>query len=576
MSLSDTFLNQVKHMVTMRSKVVYGGPERAPNRAFMKAMGLSDNDLEKPIMGLAVAWNEAGPCNIHALSLSQHTKAGIQDAGGTPRTFTAPVVIDGIAMGTEGMKYSLVSREMVANTVEMTVNAHGYDGFAAISGCDKTSPGMMMAMARMNIPSVVMYAGTTLPGTFFEKEIAIGDVYEAVGSFSASKMSLEDLKLMEDKAIPTAGACGGLYTANTMAMMTEALGLALPGSASPPAVDGEKGIYAHKTGTALMKLYESDLKPRDILTHEAFENAIAVLMATGGSTNAVLHLPAIAHEAGVSLTLDDFDEISKKIPEIVNMKPGGQYVMADLNKVGGVPVIMKKLLDAGLIHGDLITVSGNTVSENLSGVKIQPQASRVVTDLATPYQDSGGLTILKGSLAPEGCVLKSAASKIRKHTGPARVFDSEDEAFNAVIERRIKSGDVVIIRLEGPKGGPGMREMLAVTAAIVGQDLGESVALITDGRFSGATRGMMVGHVAPEAYAGGPIAVVKDGDMISIDTDAGKIELLLDKEEISKRLSQWRRPEPKHKKGLLAQYAKLVTSASRGAVLEDLSGTQED
>lgn len=556
----------------MRSKVVYGGPERAPNRAFMKAMGLSDDDLEKPIVGVAVAWNEAGPCNIHALSLSKHTKAGIEEAGGTPRTFTAPVVIDGIAMGTEGMKYSLVSREMVANTVEMTVNAHGYDGFAALSGCDKTNPGMMMAMARMNLPSIVMYSGTTLPGTFFEKEIAIGDVYEAVGAFSAQKMSLEDLKLMEDKAIPTAGACGGLYTANTMAMMTEALGLALPGSASPPAVDGQKSIFAHRTGKALMDLMDSGLKPRDILKYESFENAIAVLMASGGSTNAVLHLLAIAHEAGVKLDIDDFDRIGKRIPEIVNMKPGGEFVMADLNNVGGVPVIMRKLLDAGLINGDQVTVSGEKVSRNLESVKIAPVSLKVVKDMESAYQPTGGISILKGSLAPEGAVLKSSASKIKKHTGPAKVFDSEDDAFKAVLDRKIVSGDVVVIRYEGPRGGPGMREMLAVTAAIVGQDLGESVALVTDGRFSGATRGMMVGHVAPEAYVGGPMAIVKDGDMITIDTETGSIELHLDEGEINSRLSGWKTPPPKHSKGLLAQYARLVTSASKGAVLEDLSG----
>lgn len=555
----------------MRSKVVYGGPERAPNRAFMKAMGLSDNDLEKPIVGVAVAWNEAGPCNIHALSLSEHTKSGIESAGGTPRTFTAPVVIDGIAMGTEGMKYSLVSREMVANTVEMTVNAHGYDGFAALSGCDKTNPGMMMAMARMNIPSIVMYSGTTLPGTFFEREIAIGDVYEAVGAFSSSKMSLEDLKLMEDKAIPTAGACGGLYTANTMAMMTEALGLALPGSASPPAVDGRKSIFAHKTGQALMQLLEADLKPRDILKFESFENAISLLMASGGSTNAVLHLLGIAHEAGIKLTIDDFERIGRRIPEIVNMKPGGEYVMADLNRVGGVPVIMRKLLDAGLLNGDSMTVSGKTLSQNLSDIKIDPVSEKVVKNMDAAYQPTGGISILKGSLAPEGCVLKSSASKIKKHTGPARVFNSEDEAFKAVLDRKIKSGDVVVIRYEGPRGGPGMREMLAVTAAIVGQELGESVALVTDGRFSGATRGMMVGHVAPEAYVGGPMAIVRDGDRITIDTETGKIDLLLDNIEIESRLAEWKVPPPKHRKGLLAQYAKLVTSASRGAVLEDLS-----
>ncbi|MCI2415449.1 MAG: dihydroxy-acid dehydratase [Candidatus Aramenus sp.] len=552
-----------------RSRKVYGGFEKAPNRAFLKAMGLTDEDIDvKPLVGIAAAWNEAGPCNIHTLGLANVAKEGVREAGGTPRIFTTPVVIDGIAMGSEGMKYSLVSREVIADTVELTVNAHGYDGFVAIGGCDKTLPGLMMAMGRLNIPSVVMYGGTTLPGNYMGKPIAIGDVYEAVGAYSAGKISLNDLRLMEDHAIPGPGTCGGLYTANTMGLMSEALGLALPGSASPPAVDAEKVKYAKETGKTLLHVMELGLKPKDVLTFEAFENAISVLMASGGSTNAVLHLLAIAYEAGVKLTLDDFERVGRRVPEIVNMKPGGEYVMADLHKVGGAPLLMKKLLDAGLLHGDAITVTGKTVKQNLDEFKIPPvDHSYIVKDVKNPLYPEGGIKILKGNLAPEGAVIKVSASKVTFHRGPAKVFNSEEEAFNAVINRKIKEGDVVVIRYEGPKGGPGMREMLDVTSAIVGQGLGEKVALITDGRFSGATRGMMVGHVAPEAMVGGPIALLRDGDEITIDAKEGKLLVNLSEEEMKSRLKEWSPPKPRYERGLLAKYASLVASASMGAVL---------
>ncbi|AWR98193.1 dihydroxy-acid dehydratase [Acidianus sulfidivorans JP7] len=554
--------------VKLRSNTVYGGYEKAPNRAFLKAMGLTDTDISRPLIGIAAAWNEAGPCNIHVLGLANVAKEGVREAGGTPRVFTTPVVIDGIAMGSEGMKYSLVSRELIANTVEATVNAHGYDAFVALGGCDKTGPGLMMAMARLNIPSIYMYGGTTLPGNYKGKPIAIGDVYEAVGAYASKKISSEDLRIMEDNAIPGPGTCGGLYTANTMGMISEALGLALPGSASPPAVDAERVRYTRETSKAVMNLLEIGLKPRDILTFEAFENAITALMASGGSTNAVLHLLAIAYEAGVNLSLDDFDRISKKVPEIVNMKPGGEFVMADLHKVGGVPVLLKKLLDARLLHGDTITVSGKTMAENLKEYKIpNVDHSHIIREVNAPLNSYGGIRILKGNLATEGAVIKASATKIRYHKGPARVFNSEQEAFTAVLNGEIKEKEVVVIRYEGPKGGPGMREMLAVTSAIVGQGLGESVALVTDGRFSGATRGIMVGHVAPEAAVGGTIGILQDGDIITIDIDNGKLNVELSDKEIKERLENWKPLEPKYKTGLLAQYAKLVSSSSKGAVL---------
>ncbi len=552
-----------------RSNSVYGGYEKAPNRAFLKAMGLDDNDVSKPLVGVAIAWDEAGPCNIHLLGLSGVAKEGVREAGGTPRVFTAPVVIDGIAMGSEGMKYSLVSREVIADTIELVTNAHGYDAFVAFGGCDKTGPGMMMAMARLNIPSIYMYGGTALPGVFRGKPITVQDVYEAVGSYSAGKLSAEDLRIMEDNAIPGPGTCAGLYTANTMGIISEALGVSLPGSASPPAVDSARTMYAKETAKTIGKLIENNIKPRDIMTFEAFENAISMLMATGGSTNAVLHLLAIAKEANVNLTLDDFDRISKRTPTIAYLKPEGEYAMYDLHRVGGAPLILKKLLEAGLLNENVLTVTGKTMGQNLREFRL-PQVSytHVVRDVKEPFLPSGGIRILKGNLAQEGAVMKVSASKVRRHKGPAKVFNSEEEAFRAVLDRKITEGDVVVIRYEGPKGGPGMREMLAVTSAIVGQGLGEKVALITDGRFSGATRGIMVGHVAPEAVVGGTIGLLKDGDMIEIDGDKGLLNVEIGNDEIERRKSLWKPPTPRYKRGLLAQYASLVSSSSKGAVLQ--------
>ena len=551
----------------MGSKEFYLGHQKAPNRAFLKAMGLTDDDIEKPLVGLGVAWSEAGPCNIHALGLGHQAKEGIRSVGVIPRMFTTPVLIDGIAMGNEGMRYSLPSREVIANTVELTVKGHGYDAFVGISGCDKTNPGMMMAMARMNIPSIVLYAGTTLPGFYRGNRIAIGEVFEAVGNYEAGKITLDELKEMESAAIPTAGACGGLYTANTMAFMTEALGLSLPGSAAPPAVNGVKARYAFDTGKQISWLLELELRPRDILTYESFENAITVLMSSGGSTNGILHLLAIAHEAGVKISLEDFERIGMKTPEIVNMKPGGVYTMSELYEVGGVPLVMKKLLANNLLHPDTITVTGKTLKENLDGFPITNLPQDRVFEIDGPIMPTGGLKILRGNLAPEGSVFKVSASFVRVHKGNARVFNSEEEAFKFVDESLLEKGDVIVIRYEGPKGGPGMREMLAVTSAVVGQGLDKDVALITDGRFSGATRGIMVGHIAPEAQVGGPIAVVQDRDIITIDAENGLLNIELSEKEIKDRMRKWKPPEIKYKTGYLAQYTKLVGSASEGAVL---------
>ena len=546
----------------------YSGPEKAPNRAFMKAMGLSDNDIEKPLVGVGVAWSETGPCNIHAMGLGNRAKQGVSTAGLTPRMFVTPLVIDGIAMGNEGMKFSLPSREAVANTVELTIRGHGYHGFVGVSGCDKTTPGMIMAAARMNIPSIVMYGGSTLPGTYNNEKIAIGDVFEAVGRYEAGNMSKEELNYMESIAIPTAGACGGLYTANTMAFLTEALGIALPGSAAPPAVDGGKAKFAFETGKQISNLLEAGIRARDILQYEAFENAITVLMASGGSTNGVLHLLAIAHEANVKLSLEDFERIGDKTPEIVNMKPGGKYTMADLYEVGGVPLVIKKLMNAGLLHKESLTVTGKTIGENIRDFPLRSISQNVVYELNSPLTSTGGLKILRGNLAPEGSVFKVSATKINVHEGPAKVYDSEEDAFVAVKNYEIEKGDVIIIKYEGPRGGPGMREMLAVTSAIVGRGMGEDVALVTDGRFSGATRGIMIGHVSPEAQVGGPIAIVEDGDIISIDGKNGKLDVNISDEEISHRLASWKPKKERYPYGYLHQYSKLVGSASHGAVLE--------
>jgi dihydroxy-acid dehydratase len=551
----------------LQSRKTIEGPARAPHRAMYKAMGLTNEDLNRPLIGVSSTCNEATPCNIHLGQLAQFTKRGVKDSGCTPREFTTIAVSDGIAMGHEGMKASLVSREVIADSIEIMVRAHQYDGVVGISGCDKSLPGTLMGMGRLNLPSIFVYGGTILPGMWNGKQVTVQDVYEAVGSYDAGKMTLSELVSLEDVACPTAGSCAGMYTANTMASISEAIGMSLPGSASPPAVSEKRHKICYNTGKAIMNLLENNIRPRDIMTFEAFENAIMMSNAIGGSTNAVLHLLAIAREVGLKLTLQDFERVRKCTPHIADMRPGGMYVMLDLDKVGGVPVIMNSLLKKGLLHGGVMTVTGMTMKENLQSTTFSynPDA-KVVRHLENPIKSEGTLKILKGTLAPEGAVMKLAGVQNQKFIGKARVFDAEEEAFEAISKRKILEGDVVIIRYEGPKGGPGMREMLAVTAALVGQGLGEKVALITDGRFSGATRGFMIGHIAPEAMVGGPIALVKEHDEITIDTARGSINLMVSKAEMKKRAKKWKPIKPHYKAGALAKYASLVQSASEGAV----------
>jgi len=554
-----------KTKLLARSSNVLQGPKNAPHRAYYKAMGLSDLDLAKPLVGIANTWNEATPCNVHLNLLANNASEGVISAGGTPRQFVTIAVSDGIAMGTEGMKASLVSREIIADSVELMIRAHGYDGFVGIAGCDKSLPGMMMAMGRLNLPSAFVYGGTIMPGVVDGRDVTVQDVFEAVGAYESGRMSLEDLKRFEDASCPGAGSCGGMYTANTIACMSEALGLALPGSATPPAVDGRRAQVVFETGGAVMRAIQADLKPRDILTFEAFENAITVLQAIGGSTNAIMHLIALAKEVGVKLTLDDFERLRRKVPHIADLRPGGKYVMFDLDKVGGVPLIMHKLFRKGMLHGGALTITGKNLGENLRGVKFL-ETQDVVKPVESPIRSQGTDVILRGSLAPEGAVVKIAGLEFTKFRGSAKVFDREELAFEAIARRKVVAGDIVVIRYEGPRGGPGMREMLQVTAALVGQGLGNKVALVTDGRFSGATRGFMVGHVSPEAQVGGPIALVRDGDEIEIDAESGRIELVVSEEEIEKRKARWKPPEPKYRWGALAKYASLVGSASEGAV----------
>jgi len=549
------------------SRKVVEGTARAPHRAMYKAMGLSNEDLDKPIIGVSSTCNEATPCNIHLGKLAQSSKRGVSDAGCTPREFTAIAVSDGIAMGHEGMKASLVSREIIADSIEVMVRAHQYDGIVGISGCDKSLPGTLMGMARLNLPAIFVYGGTIMPGVWNGKQVTVQDVYEAVGAYDAGKMTLQELTSLENVACPAAGSCAGMYTANTMASISEAIGMSLPGSASPPAESDRRHQVCYNTGKAIGDLLENNIRPKDIMTFEAFENAIMVANAIGGSTNAVLHLLAIAREIGVKLSLPDFERIRKRTPHIADMRPGGAYVMLDLDKVGGVPVVLRSLLKRGLLHGEAMTVTGKSMQANLDAIKFDYSPDeKVVRHLDNPISDQGTLKILKGTLAPDGAVVKVAGVKNKKFTGKARVFDAEEKAFDAISKREIVEGDVVVIRYEGPRGGPGMREMLAVTAALVGQGLGEKVAMVTDGRFSGATRGFMIGHVAPEAMVGGPIALVKEGDMISIDTLTSKIDLMISKVELKRRLKKWKPIKPHYKVGALAKYASLVQSASEGAV----------
>ena len=549
------------------SRTVLQGPSRAPQRAMYKAMGLLDEDLARPIIAVCSSCNEATPCNIHLGRLAHVAKEGAKDGGCTPREFTTIAVSDGIAMGHEGMRASLVSREIIADSIEVMMRAHQYDGIVGISGCDKSLPGTMMAMARLNLPSIFVYGGTILPGSWNGKQVTIQDVYEAVGMYDSGKMTADELLSLENVACPSAGSCAGMYTANTMASVAEAIGISFPGSSSPPAESDKRTKLCYDAGRQIHRLIESNIRPKDIMTFDAFENAIAIVNAIGGSTNSVLHLLALSREVGIKLRLDDFERIRRKVPHIADLRPGGVYVMRDLDDIGGIPVVMNSLLKAGLINGDIITVTGKSIKENINSIQFSgTQSQRVVKPIGNPIHKEGTLKILKGNLAPEGAVIKIAGINTTKFVGRAKVFNSEEAAFDALAKQRIIEGDVIVIRYEGPKGGPGMREMLAVTAAVVGQSLGEKVAMITDGRFSGATRGFMVGHVSPEAIVGGPIAFIKNGDIIEIDVPKGKLSIQLTSSEIKKRRKTWKPIRPRYKSGALAKYSTLVQSASNGAI----------
>jgi dihydroxy-acid dehydratase len=549
------------------SRTVLQGPSRAPQRAMYKAMGLLDEDLARPIIAVCSSCNEATPCNIHLGRLAHVAKEGAKDGGCTPREFTTIAVSDGIAMGHEGMRASLVSREIIADSIEVMMRAHQYDGIVGISGCDKSLPGTMMAMARLNLPSIFVYGGTILPGSWNGKQVTIQDVYEAVGMYDSGKMTADELLSLENVACPSAGSCAGMYTANTMASVAEAIGISFPGSSSPPAESDKRTKLCYDAGRQIHRLIESNIRPKDIMTFDAFENAIAIVNAIGGSTNSVLHLLALSREVGIKLRLDDFERIRRKVPHIADLRPGGVYVMRDLDDIGGIPIVMNSLLKAGLINGDIITVTGKSIKENINSIQFSgTQSQRVVKPIGNPIHKEGTLKILKGNLAPEGAVIKIAGINTTKFVGRAKVFNSEEAAFDALAKQRIIEGDVIVIRYEGPKGGPGMREMLAVTAAVVGQSLGEKVAMITDGRFSGATRGFMVGHVSPEAIVGGPIAFIKNGDIIEIDVPKGKLSIQLTSSEIKKRRKTWKPIRPRYKSGALAKYSTLVQSASNGAI----------
>ena len=548
------------------SRNVVEGTARTPHRAMYKSMGLDDDDLARSFVGVCHTGNESTPCNVHLPQLAESAKAGVKDGRATPRIFATIAVSDGIAMGHEGMKSSLISREVIADSIELMVRAHQYDALVGIAGCDKSLPGTMMAMARLDIPSVFVYGGTIMPGMWQGRELTVVDAYEAVGAYDAGQLTLDALKDIENHACPGAGSCGGMFTANTMASISETIGLALPGSASPPAEDERRKKMVYDTGVACAALLETNIRPRDILTFEAFENAITILNALGGSTNGILHLLALAHEAKIKLSYADFERLRKKTPHIADMKPGGNYVMNSLDKVGGIPLVLDKLHSAGLLHGDTLTVTGKTMKENLRDTRIQDMPQEIVRPVAKPIHNTGTAVILHGSLAPDGAVIKTSGVEMNRFVGAARVFDTEEQAFDVVSRGGVQEGDVVVIRYEGPRGGPGMREMLATTAALVGQGLGKRVAMVTDGRFSGGTRGFMVGHVAPEAFVGGPIALVADGDQISIDTVSGLIDLHVSADELARRKSNWRRPKPNYTSGALAKYASLVGSASRGAI----------
>jgi dihydroxy-acid dehydratase len=546
------------------SRHVTEGPERAPHRSYYYAMGLTQEEIDRPFVGVASCWNEAAPCNIALMRQAQSAKRGVKEAGGTPREFCTITVTDGIAMGHEGMKSSLVSREVIADSVELTMRGHCYDALIGIAGCDKSLPGMMMSMLRLNVPSVFLYGGSIMPGKFKGKDVTVVDIFEGVGQHAAGKMSAEDLHDLECHACPGAGACGGQFTANTMACVAEAIGLALPYSSGPPAEVLSRDDFALKAGQAVMQLIEKRLRPRDICTRKAFENAAAIVAATGGSTNAALHLPAMANEAGIKFDLFDVAEIFKRTPYLASLKPGGEYVAKDMWEAGGVPMLMKTLIEGGYIDGSCMTVTGKTIAENLKDVVFNPN-QKVMRAVSNPLAPTGGVVGLKGNLAPEGAIVKVAGLKHLKHRGPARVFDREEEAFDAVQARNYKEGDVIVIRYEGPKGGPGMREMLSTTAALYGQGV-ENVALITDGRFSGGTRGLCIGHVGPEAMDGGPIGLLKDGDIIDIDAEKGTLNVELSDAELAERGKAWKPKTPDFGSGALWRFAKNVGPARDGAV----------
>ncbi len=556
------------HGMKDKSYEVTDGYERAPARAMLRAIGMTDDDWDKPQVAVASSWNEVTPCNLPLDRLARRAKEGIRSAGGFPIQFTTVAVSDGISMGHEGMRASLVSREVIADSVEVMMHAERLDALVAFAGCDKSLPGMLMASARCNVPSVFVYGGSILPGHRNGEALDIVSVFEAVGARAAGTISDQDLAEIERQACPTEGSCAGMFTANTMASIGEALGMSLPGSASPPAVDRRRDDFAYESGRAVVHLLELGLRPRQIMTKQAFENAIAVTMALGGSTNAVLHLLAIAFEAQVELELDEFNKVAARVPHLADTKPHGKYHMSDLDRIGGVPVVMRELLDAGLLHGDCLTVTGRTVAENLAALDPPQPDGDVVHQMGTPIHQVGGIAILTGSLAPRGSVVKVAGLDFDRFEGPARVFDGEDGAMEAILAGTIQAGDVVVIRYEGPKGGPGMREMLAVTGAMKGAGRGGDAALITDGRFSGGTHGFCVGHVAPEAVDGGPIAFVRDGDRIAIDTVAHTIDLQVEPDELARRRAEWKLPEPRYTSGVLAKYARLAQGAEKGAITE--------
>jgi dihydroxy-acid dehydratase len=548
-----------------RSSAVFDGADRAAARAYMKGIGFDDDALSRPTIGIANTWIEAMPCNFHLRGLAEHIKAGVRAAGGTPLEFNTIAISDGITMGTQGMKTSLVSREVIADSIELTARGYQFDAVVALSACDKTIPGCVMALSRLDIPSLMLYGGSIAPGHWHGHDVTILDVFEAVGAHAAGEMSDEELNELEGVASPGAGACGGQFTANTMACAFEALGISPGGSAMVPAEDDEKATVAEKIGELVMKVLSEDLRPSRVITRESLENAIACVCASGGSTNGVLHLLAIAREAGIDLDIDDFEQISRRTPLLADLKPGGRFVATDLYRAGGVPLVLKRLAEAGILHGDAMTVTGRTIGEEAEAAT-EAEGQEVVRPLSDPLKSEGGLAIMRGNLAPEGAVVKLAGTERKKQVGPARVFESEEECFRAVKEQQIGSGDIVVIRNEGPAGGPGMREMLQVTAAIVGEGLGEEVALLTDGRFSGATRGLMAGHVAPEAVKGGPIAAIREGDEITFDVDARRLDVALSDEEIAARVAAYEAPEPAYRSGVMAKYAASVSSAAQGAI----------